>query len=82
MAKRLLGRVSHYYAKIGVAVVDLVEDIHAGDRISVEGPTTDLHQTVAGMQIDREEVKTVKGGSQVGLRVVERVKVGDNVYLD
>lgn len=82
MAKTLLGTVSHYYARIGVAVVDLVGDIHFGDKISVEGPTTDVHQTVTSLQIDKEGVKTVKGGEQVGLRVEGPVKVGDNVYLE
>ncbi len=82
MVKKLLGTVSHYYARINVAVIDLVEDMRVGDRISIEGPSTDVHQTVNSMQIDKENVKTVKGGNQVGLRVEGTVKVGDNVYLD
>ncbi len=82
MAKKLIGKVSHYYSKIGVAVVDLKESLAVGDRISIEGTSTNLQQVVDSMQVEHEAVKTANRGNSVGMKVSDRVRPGDNVYLE
>lgn len=82
MAKKLIGKVSHYYSKIGVAVVDLKDNLEKGDKISIEGSSTNLQQTVDSMQVEHEHVSTASRGSSVGLKVSDRVRPGDNVYLE
>lgn len=78
--KKLVGKVSHYYSKIGVAVVDLADTLTAGDRISIEGSTTNIQQTVDSMQVEHESVKSAKKGESVGMKVSDKVRGGDNVY--
>ena len=78
--KKLVGKVSHYYSKIGVAVVDLTESLTKGDKISIEGTTTNFEQTVDSMQVEHNEVSMANKGDSVGMKVVDRVRNGDNVY--
>jgi translation elongation factor EF-1alpha len=78
--KKLIGKVTHYYSKIGVAVVDLTDSLTVGERISIEGATTNLQQTVDSMQIEHQAVKTANKGDSIGLKVIDRVRPNDAVY--
>jgi len=75
-----VGVVTHFFAKIAVAVVDLSGNLTLGDRILIRGATTNLDQTVDSMQIDRVEIKEASAGQSVGLKVNDRVREGDLVY--
>lgn len=78
--KKPIGKVSHYYTKIGVAVIDLNDSLAVGDKISIEGASTKFTQTVDSMQIEHKDVKQATSGDSIGLKVVERVREGDKVY--
>ena len=78
--KKSVGRVSHYYTKIGVAVIDLSDSLAVGDKISIQGASTNFTQTVDSMQIEHKDVKQANSGDSIGLKVAERVREGDNVY--
>ena len=78
--KKRVGKVTHYYTKLGVAVVELEDTLNVGDSISIEGKTTNLQQTVTSMQIEHENVNTASAGQSIGLKVNERVREGDIVY--
>ena len=75
-----VGKVSHFFSKISVAVVDLKATLSIGDRIRIQGPTTDFEQTVDSMQIEHVDVKTAKAGQSIGLKVKERVRENDTVF--
>ena len=78
--KKLVGKVSHYYTKIGVAVVELEDSLKIGDKISIEGTTTNFEQIVDSMQIEHQPVEEAKAGDSIGLKVIDRVREGDQVY--
>lgn len=78
--KIAIGKVSHYFAKIGVAVVDLTKELKVGDRISIEGRGKVLEQLVESMEIEHDKVTVAGAGSSIGLKVVEPVKEGDAVF--
>jgi putative protease len=78
--KKLIGKISHYYGKIGVAVVELTDRLSVGDRISIEGKATNLQQTVDSIEIEHEKIQTAKAGNAIGLKVSDRVREGDAVY--
>ena len=78
--KKLVGKISHYYSKIEVAVVDLTDTLSVGDEISIEGATTNFKQTIDSMQIMHENVQTAKKGDSIGLKVKDKVRDGDSVY--
>jgi len=75
-----VGKVTHFFSKISVAVVELKATLSIGDRIRIQGPTTNFEQTVDSMQIEHEDVKTAKAGQSIGLKVNERVREKDTVY--
>lgn len=78
MADFKVGRVSHYYDKIKVAVVDLTAPLHVGDFIRFSG-STDFSQKVESMQVEHEQVKSGTSGDSVGIKVDNLVRVGDEV---
>jgi putative protease len=80
MEKELVGRVEHYFTKIGVAVVNLSGELKVGDRISIEGPTTNFQQVVESMQIEHQNVTSAGPGQSVGLKVAQRAREKDRVY--
>ena len=80
MEKKLIGKVAHYFTKIGVGVIELSDELEVGDRISIEGMTTNLQQTVDSMQIEHENVKSAGSGQSIGIKVEQRVREGDLVY--
>jgi translation initiation factor IF-2 len=75
-----IGIVSHYFAKISVAVVELKDTLRAGDRILIQGDTSNFEQTVESMQIEHENIESAGAGQSVGLKVDQRVREGDRVY--
>jgi len=78
--KKLVGKIAHYFTKIGVGVIELSDELKVGDRISIEGATTNLQQTVRSMQIEHKDVQSASAGDAIGLRVDQRVREGDLVY--
>ena len=78
--KKLIGKITHYFSKIGVAVVELSEDITIGAKIRVEGATTSFEQVIDSMEIENKKVETATAGQSIGLKVKERVRLHDSVY--
>lgn len=77
-----VGKVTHYYDKIGVAVVTLSQDLKAGDKVKFSGHDKEFTQEVASMQIEHQPINEAKGGQVIGLKVNEPVKEGDLVFLE
>ncbi|RLI27424.1 MAG: translation elongation factor-like protein [Candidatus Hecatellales archaeon] len=75
-----VGRVTHYFSRIGVAVVELKAPLKIGDRILIRGATTNLEQTVESMQIEHKPVEEAGPGQSIGLKVKDRVREKDIVY--
>lgn len=75
-----MGRVTHFFTKISVAVVELKAPLAVGDRIVIRGPRTDFEQVVESMQIERKNVERAEPGQSVGIKVVQRVRERDVVY--
>lgn len=80
MERKEIGRISHYFAGPGVAALVLTGELRVGDRIAVQGHTTDFEMVVGSMQIEHEVVETAKSGASVGIKVPERVREHDVVY--
>lgn len=76
-----IGEVFSYYANIGVAAIKLSGDLHKGDKIRVTGHTTDFEQEVKGMQIEHEKVEEAKSGEEVGIKVKDKVRKHDKVFI-
>ncbi|MCG2685816.1 translation elongation factor-like protein [Candidatus Parcubacteria bacterium] len=74
-----IGKVAHYYTKIGVAIIELTDALKVGETIHIQGATTDFEQVVESMQIEHESIDEAKAGDVVGLKIKEKVREGDIV---
>jgi len=75
-----VGKITHYYDKIGVAVVSISAPIKVGDTIKISGHDKEFTQTVASMQIEHEQIKEAKKGQIIGMKVDQPVKENDLIY--
>ena len=81
MTEKLIGKITHYFTNIGVAVVEITAaGLKAGDKIHVKGATSDFEQAVDSMQVEHENVDKAKKGESVGLKVEQPVREGDEVF--
>lgn len=78
--KKLVGKVTHYFGNLGVAVIELTGELKDGEKIAIEGATTKLEQTADSMQIDKKPVEKAGAGQSIGLKVKDKVRPGDVVY--
>lgn len=75
-----IGVVTDYFARIGVAAVRLTDgDLRVGDRIRVQGHTTDFVQVVESLQVEHQPVQHASRGAEVAVKVRERVRKHDRV---
>ncbi len=75
-----VGRVSHYFNKIGVAAIVLNMSLSLGDRVRILGSKTDLVQNIDSMEIDRKKIEKAMPGDTVGVKVTDKVRRKDKVY--
>ena len=76
-----VGKVTHYYDKIGVAIVELIGTLSVGDKVKfVRGGEDLFTQEVDSIQIEHEKVDSAKKGDAVGLKTKEMVKEGAEVF--
>lgn len=75
-----IGKVEIYFAKIGVAAIELEDSLNVGDVIHIKGTTTDFIQKIESMQIDRKDIKKATNGQSIGIKVKERVRPNDTVF--
>jgi translation elongation factor EF-Tu-like GTPase len=78
---RKVGEVSHYFGKISVAAIKLEDALKVGDEVRILGHTTDFTQTVDSMQIENEFVEEAGAGDEIGIKVKDRVRAGDDVCV-
>ncbi len=78
--KKLVGKVTHFFTNINVALIELSDTVKVGENISIEGSTSNFEQKIDSMQINRKDVEGAKKGDAVGIKVRERVRPGDQVF--
>jgi len=78
-----VGKVTHYFAKIGVALIEVTDgSIKVGDEIHIKGHTSDFRQKVDSMQIEQDKIEMAEPGQSIGLKVSEPVRAHDLVYRE
>jgi len=76
-----IGKVTHFYDKIGVAIVELDGTLSVGDSIKFVRDGENLfEQKVESIQIEHEKKDTAVKGDVIGLKTQEPVKEGTEVY--
>ncbi|HHO74917.1 MAG TPA: translation elongation factor-like protein [Deltaproteobacteria bacterium] len=79
--KILIGKVTHYFGKISVAGIELSGKLKVGDTILIKGATSDFEEKIDSMQIDNDSVAEANAGDLIGIKVKEKARIGDDVFL-
>lgn len=80
MSGKIVGEVNHFYNRIGVAVIDLVDSLRLGDQVHFLGRSTDFKQEVTSMQIEHEAITEAGKGQEIAVKVERRVRNHDQVF--
>lgn len=75
-----IGKITHYFGKVSVGIIELTDDLKVGDNIHVKGAHDDFEQPVESMQIDHKDVQEGKPGDLVGIKVPQKVHPNDKVF--
>jgi|TARA_Y100000034_G_C6751487_1_gene334102 putative protease len=81
MVEKEIGKISGYFSHASVAAIVLSGKLKVGDKVHVKGHTTDFEEKVKSMQKEKEKVKEAKKGDHIGIKVSERVRPNDKVFL-
>ena len=80
MGKKEIGKISHYFDKIGVAVVEVNSPLKVGDSVTIGEGENAFEQIIKSMQVEHEKIEKAKKGDSIGLKVSKPVKVNWRVY--
>ena len=82
MPKKEVGKVTHWYDKIGVAVVKLSGALKVGDSVKIEHGKVEFDDIVSSMQIDHKAVTSGKKGAEVAIKISQKAKEGSTIYIE
>ncbi|MDO8569468.1 MAG: hypothetical protein Q7R89_01650 [bacterium] len=80
LKEKPIGKVVHWYDKLGVAVVKLNKALKVGSQIKVKRGDEEFTDTVTSMQLDHKSVKTGKKGDEIAVKVSQQAKEGAEIY--
>jgi len=75
-----IGVVTHYYGNIGVAIVKFARDVKKGEEVRFKGATTDFTEKIDSIQYNHKDLELAAKGKEVGLKVKEKVRDGDEIF--
>lgn len=75
-----IGKVTHFYGKINVAIVKLAASIKLGDVLRFKGRKGEFVQTVTSMQFNHKPIEKAGRGKEIGLQVNQKVEQNDLVF--
>ncbi len=76
-----IGTVSSFFSNVSVAAIKLSGALKVGDKVHIKGHTTDFEVDVNEIQIERESIKKAKAKDHIGIKVPEKVRPNDKVFL-
>lgn len=75
-----IGVVTHFYGGLSVAIIKFSKAVERGTRVRFRGATTDFTQEISSMQFDHKDVAKAAKGKEIGVKVSEKVREGDEVF--
>ena len=81
MKEKEIGKISSYFEHVSVAAIKLSDNLKVGDKIHIKGHTTDFEEEITSMQIEKKEITKAEKGDHIGIKVLEKVRPNDTVFL-
>lgn len=79
--EKQIGTVTHWYDKIGVAVVKVTGTFAKGDKIKIKKGESEFEEVVSSIQLDHADVPSVKKGDDAAIKLSQNAKEGAGVFL-
>ncbi|VVB83001.1 Peptidase family U32 [uncultured archaeon] len=80
--KHFVGKVVHYFDNAKVAAIKLVSELNVGDKIVIIGNATGIVKSkVDSIEINRKQVNQAGKGKEIGIKIPEKVRKNDEVYV-
>jgi len=81
MPEELIGKVTHYFDRISVAVISLEKgELAVGDTVKFKQGEKEFQQLVGSLEVDKQPVGRMSQGEEAGTKVDEPVNEGWEVY--
>jgi putative protease len=80
MAEKEIGKITNYFSKIGVAVVELTAPLQLGDEIHIVGGDRDFQQQVESMQVEHQAIDGADAGQEIAIKLDQKARPNDTVY--
>ncbi|MGA2621825.1 MAG: translation elongation factor-like protein [Thermoguttaceae bacterium] len=81
MSEVELGKITHYFGKIGVAAMEITHGaLHVSDVVHIKGHTSDFTQRIESIQIDNQPVEEATVGQSAAFRCAQHARQHDLVY--
>jgi len=80
MEEKEVGKVVHYYDKIGVAIVRLGGKLKAGSKLKFAKGDSEFKQVAESMQLQHKQIDEGKKGQEIGIKVDQKTPEGTLVY--
>lgn len=77
-----IGKVTHFYGKPGVAIIDLKDSLKVGQTVHFKGAHDDFTQVVNQIQFEHQDIQEGKKGQSVGIKVDQKVHENDEVFIE
>lgn len=77
-----VGKVTHWYDKIGVAVVKLSGPLNVGDSVKFRLGDQEVDDVVGSMQVDHGDIPSGKKGQEVAIKLSQKAKEGTVLYQE
>ena len=81
MADKKIGTITHFFDRISVGIIKLDGKLKVGDKVRIQGGTTNFEQEISEIQLEHKSIPEGKKGQEVGVKVKEKVREGDSVYI-
>ena len=78
--EKAIGKVVHWYDKIGVAVVKLEAGLKVGDKVKVRHGEVEFEDSVESMQLDHGAIDSGKKGQEVAIKLSQQAKEGSLIF--
>jgi len=75
-----IGKVTHFYDKIGVMVVKLTDKVSVGDAIKIKRGDEEIEETIESMQVEHENIEKAKKGDEIAIKISGKTKEGAIAY--
>lgn len=79
--EKQIGKITHFYDKIQVAVIELSDKLKKGNNIHIKGGYNDFKQKVESMQLNHKPITEGKKGQEIAVKVDSPVHKNDKVFL-